>query len=196
MKIDDLLYATKKELSPARFEHTLRVKETAVKFATKMGIDKEKTSIAAILHDYCKFWSKEKLRFWIQEYQLPDDLLGYHWELWHAPVGAKVAAVRFGITDKEILQAIHYHTTGRPQMSELEKVIFLADLVEPGRNFPGVEKLRVYAEVNFDQAILKAVDHTICFLVEKKQKIYPLTFLARNYFLEVVNEKDFREESI
>lgn len=196
MQIESYIEAIKQELPPARFEHTLRVQKLAVKFAEQMGIDKERTSIAAVLHDYCKFWPKEKLVSWIRKCKLPDDLFDYHPELWHAPVGAEVAAHHFRITDEEILQAIRYHTTGRPQMSPLEKIIFLADLLEPGRCFPGIEELRSYAEKDMDHAIWKALDHTICFLVEKRQKIYPLTLLARNDFLEIVTEKDLREESI
>lgn len=196
MQIEQLIESTRRELPRARFEHTLRVQKLAVKYAEQMGIDKERTSIAAILHDYCKFWSNEKLISWIRKYNLPNDLLDYHPELWHAPVGAEVAARHFGITDQEILQAIRYHTTGRPQMSQLEKIIFLADLLEPARRFPGVEELRALAANDFDQAIWKALDQTIGYLIEKQQKIYPLTLMARNYFLEIVTKKDLREESI
>ncbi len=195
MQIEHLLEAVRQELPAPRFEHTLRVQKLAVKFAQRMGIDKDRTSIAAILHDYCKFWPKEKLVSWIRKYKLPDDLLDYHSELWHAPVGAEVAARHFGIMDEEILQAIRYHTTGRPCMSTLEKIIFLADLLEPGRRFPGVEELRSDADRDIDWAVWKALDHTICYLVERRQKIYPLTMLARNYFLEIAREKDLREES-
>ena len=190
MQIEQLIESTRRELPRARFEHTLRVQKLAVKYAEQMGIDKERTSIAAILHDYCKFWSNEKLISWIRKYNLPNDLLDYHPELWHAPVGAEVAARHFGISDQEILQAIRYHTTGRPQMSQLEKIIFLADLLEPARRFPGVEELRALAANDFDQAIWKALDQTIGYLIEKQQKIYPLTLMARNYFLEIVTKKD------
>lgn len=196
MQIEQFIESIKRELPSARFEHTLRVQKLAVKYAEQMGIDKERTSIAAILHDYCKFWSDEKLISWIRKYNLPSDLLDYHPELWHAPVGAEVAARHFGISDQEILQAIRYHTTGRPQMSQLEKIIFLADLLEPERRFPGVEELRALAAKDINQAIWKALDQTIGYLIEKQQKIYPLTLMARNYFLEIVTKKDLREESI
>lgn len=196
MKIEHYVEAVKQELPSARFEHTLRVKNLAVKFAEQMGIDRERISIAAIFHDYCKFWPKEKLAAWIRECKLPNDLLDYHPELWHAPVGAEVVARRFQIHDEDILQAIRYHTTGRPNMSQLEKIIFLADLIEPGRRFPGVEELRSLAEKDFDRAIWRALDQTICYLIEKQQKIYPLTLMARNYFLETVVDSDLREESI
>lgn len=190
MQIERFIQAVKQELPTKRFEHTLRVQKLAVKFADQMGIDKDRTSIAAILHDYCKYWSKEKLITWIQNCKLPKDLLEYHPELWHAPVGAEVATRHFGVSDEEILQAIRYHTTGRPQMTQLEKIIFLADLIEPGRSFPGVENLRMAAEKDIDYAVLKAFDHTIQFLVTQRQKIYPLTNMARNYYVDVVTEKN------
>lgn len=196
MQIEHLLEAVRQELPAPRFEHTLRVQKLAVKFAQRMGIDKDRTSIAAILHDYCKFWPKETLASWIRKCELPSDLLDYHPDLWHAPVGAEVVARRFQIDDEEILQAIRYHTTGRPNMSQLEKIIFLADLIEPGRQFPGVDELRSLAAKDFDRAILKALDQTICYLIEKRQKIYPLTLFARNFLLETVVDSDLREESI
>jgi predicted HD superfamily hydrolase involved in NAD metabolism len=158
-----------------------------------MGADKEKVRIAAILHDYCKYWSPEELISWIKRFDLPADLLDYHPELWHAPVGAEVAREEFGIEDEEILNGIRYHTTGRPGMSLVEKIIFLADYIEPGRQFPGVDLVRNYAKIDIDKAILQALDNTICYLIERKQSIYPLTLLTRNSFLELV--KKSKEES-
>lgn len=196
MDIEALLQQTKLTLPTARFEHTIRVHDTAVRMATQRGINIDKVRVAAILHDYCKFWSKDQLAKWIQDHKLPADLFDYHHALWHAPVGAEVAAVLFGIDDEEILQAIRYHTTGRPRMSPVEKVIFVADLIEPGRQFPKVEILREYAEQDLDLAVLKALDSTICFLIEKGQKVYPLTMLARNDYLERVMHHKNKEESV
>lgn len=195
MDLDTFIQATKNELPLSRWEHTLRVKETAEKLAVREGVDLEKTQIAAILHDYCKFWPDDKMIYWIQNYQLPQDLLNYHKELWHSFVGAEVAKRLFGIEDDEILNAIRYHTTGREQMSKLEKIIWLADYMEPGRQFPGVDEVRALADRSLDQAILKALDNTITFLIERGQKIYPLTIYARNDILEQV-QKSLREESI
>ncbi|TCS94799.1 bis(5'-nucleosyl)-tetraphosphatase (symmetrical) YqeK [Hazenella coriacea] len=190
MDRDFLLQVTQKQLTPQRWEHTLRVAETAVALAEREGSEPQKADIAGILHDYCKFWSEEHLRSWIEKYKLPQDLLHHHKELWHGPVGAEVARVELGIEDEDILNAIRYHTSGRPHMSKLEKIIYLADYIEPGRRFPGVGEVRELAQYDLDQAVLKAMNNSIIFLIERKQKVYPLTLLARNDMLDQVVQKD------
>jgi predicted HD superfamily hydrolase involved in NAD metabolism len=159
------------------------------------GVDPYRAETAAILHDFCKFWPDRQLIEWIRSRNLPPDLLEYNKELWHAPVGAEVARERFGITDEEILNAIRYHTSGRPGMSKLEKIIFLADYIEPGRRFPGVDEVRETARRDLERAVLMAMDNTIRFLLERGQKVYPLTLLARNHMLDEVEQKNLREES-
>jgi predicted HD superfamily hydrolase involved in NAD metabolism len=196
MDLERLLDATRRQMSETRWEHTLRVRETALELARREKVDPGKTEIAAILHDYCKFWRDDELIHWIHEYRLPSDLLCYNKELWHAPVGAEVARVEFGILDEDILNAIRYHTSGRPGMSKLEKIIFLADYIEPGRRFPGVDEVRELAARDLDQAVLRAMDNTIIFLISRGQKVYPLTMLARNGMLDEVHEKALREESV
>lgn len=195
MDRDIIVEATKSQLTPARWEHTLRVAETAVELAKREQVDPNRADIAAILHDYCKFWPAEELVSWIKQYQLPEDLLHYNKELWHAPVGAEVARVKWGISDEDILNAIRYHTSGRPRMSKLEKIIYLADYIEPGRRFPGVDEVRELAQMDLDQAVLQAMNNSIIFLIERRQKVYPLTMLARNDMLEQIAEKHLREES-
>lgn len=184
MNREYLLQATRKQLTPARWEHTLRVADTAVRLAKRENIDPDRAEIAAILHDYCKFWPEEDLILWIEKCHLPPDLLSYNKELWHAPVGAEVARKELGIDDEDILNAIRYHTSGRPGMSKLEKIIFLADYIEPGRRFPGVDQVRELSENDLDQAVLQALNNTIIFLIERGQKVYPLTLLARNDMLD------------
>ena len=100
---------------------------------------------------------------------IPKDLLDYHHELWHAPAGAYLVQQEVGITDAEILDAIRYHTTGRVGMTLLEKVIYLADYIEPGRKFPGVDEVRQLAKHNLNQAVCQALENTIYFLERQKQ---------------------------
>jgi predicted HD superfamily hydrolase involved in NAD metabolism len=186
MNLDEIIQATKEQMPQSRWEHTLRVRDTALKLAEKLQLSLSKVEIAALLHDYAKFWPDEQLISWIKKYQLPSDLLQYNKELWHGPVGAEVARRKWKILDEEILNAICYHTTGRPAMSLLEKVIFLADYIEPARKFPGVDEVRNLAEKNLDQALLQSLDNTLTFLISRRQKVYPLTLLTRNYYLELV----------
>ena len=192
---EKLMEATRRQMPSSRWEHTLRVVETAVELAERTGADPEKAEIAAILHDYCKFWPEEKQREWILRHRLPQDLLQYNKELWHAPVGAEAVREELGIDDEEVLNAIRSHTTGRPGMSLLEKVIFLADYIEPGRSFPGVEEVRRLAREDLDRAILKSLDNTIVYLVGRRLKVYPLTVITRNDLLDKIPQTHPKEES-
>jgi predicted HD superfamily hydrolase involved in NAD metabolism len=110
----------------------------------------------------------------------PTDLLDYNSELWHAPAGAYLVQKEAGITDSDVLDAIRFHTSGRPGMTLLEKIIYLADYIEPGRHFPGVDEVRDMAKENLDRALLKAVQNTILFLMKKNQTVYPDSFYTYN----------------
>lgn len=172
----DYLDRTREQLPLSRWEHTLRVVETAAILAERFDADKEKVDTASILHDYCKFWTAEELIFAIKQYKLPQDLLLYNQELWHGPVASVVASKELGIEDQEILHAIFYHTTGRPNMSLVEKVVFLADYIEPARKFPGVDATRLLAQENLDDAIVLALKQMIQFLISSGQRVYPITY--------------------
>ncbi|MBO8172927.1 MAG: bis(5'-nucleosyl)-tetraphosphatase (symmetrical) YqeK [Bacillaceae bacterium] len=175
------LEKVKEQLTEPRYQHTLGVMETAVKLAERYGADTHKAELAAILHDYCKYWKQDKLEQIILETpHIPDDLIDYGVELWHAPAGAEVVKRDLNVTDEEVLDAIRYHTSGRAGMTLLDKVIWMADYIEPGRDFPGVDEVRKLAESDLDQAMLRALDNTIMFLIQKGKKIYPRTLAARN----------------
>lgn len=181
MNREELLSKVKEQMTDHRFMHTLGVAATAVALAERFGADAQKAELAGLLHDFCKFWDKGKMREIVErESSLPGELLDYDKELWHAPVGAIVARQELGIQDQEILDAIAYHTSGRPGMSRLEKILWLADYIEPGRQFPGVEEVRELAEQDLDLALLQALGNTITFLVKQKKKIYPLTLHTYN----------------
>lgn len=183
MDRDVALQQVKEHLTEERYQHTLGVMETAIMLAKRYGVDENKAQLAAIFHDYAKFRPKDEMRQIIISEKMPEILLEFHPELWHAPVGAYLVEKEQGIIDQEITQAIRYHTSGRPQMTMLEKVIYLADYMEPGRDFPGVEEVRTIAKKDINQALFSALRKTILFLLEKKRPIYPDTFHAYNYFL-------------
>ncbi|WP_251554773.1 bis(5'-nucleosyl)-tetraphosphatase (symmetrical) YqeK [Neobacillus muris] len=180
MERETALNFVKPQLTEHRYEHTLGVMETAISLAKKYGGHEKKAEIAAIFHDYAKFRPKEEMKQIIIEQNFPQDLLDFNAELWHAPVGAYLTKKEAGITDEEILNAIRYHTSGRPGMTLLEKIVYLADYIEPGRQFPGVEEVRQMAAENLDQALIKAVQNTIMFLMKKNQQVYPETFHTYN----------------
>ncbi|MFD0827475.1 bis(5'-nucleosyl)-tetraphosphatase (symmetrical) YqeK [Neobacillus sp. M.A.Huq-85] len=180
MERNEALKVVKKQLTDHRYQHTLGVMETAIILAKQVGADEKKAELAAIFHDYAKFRPKEEMREIILTQGFPQDLLEYNAELWHAPAGAYLVEKEAGITDTEVLTAIRYHTSGRIGMSLLEKVIYLADYIEPGRHFPGVEEVREMAKENLDKALIKSIQNTISFLLKKNQPIYPETFQTYN----------------
>lgn len=178
---EDLLKKTEAQVKGERFTHILGVIDTAIRLAHRFGVDPEKAEIAAILHDYCKAWDVERMKESLLAHN-DSSWLSYSAVLWHSPVAMYVAREEFQIDDLELLYAIYYHTTGRAAMTPLEKVIWVADYIEPNRNFPGVEQARALAEDNLDQALLFGLSQTIKYLVDKGQAIYPLTFEAYNYY--------------
>ncbi|MFD0962207.1 bis(5'-nucleosyl)-tetraphosphatase (symmetrical) YqeK [Paenibacillus chungangensis] len=184
MKRDQLIERVKAEMPERRWLHTEGVMAAAVVLAERFGEDAERAELAAILHDVAKYWPVDRMELIISEQHLPGDLLAYDKELWHAPVGAWVAQHEFGVTDNEVLDAIRYHTSGRSGMSKLEKIVWLADYIEPGRDFPGVDRIRELSAKNLEESMLAAFDNTIAFLIAKGKRIYPLTIDARNDLIQ------------
>ena len=180
MKFEQLLEEMKERMPEKRWIHTKGVTTTAIRLSEIYGVDPEKAEIAGILHDFVKYADKEWLREKIVEEGMDPLLLEYHHELWHAPVGSYVAEHEYGIKDKDILNAIKYHTTGRVGMSDLEKIIYIADMIEPSRQYPGVEILREIAEKDLEEAMIQCIQHSIAYLVNNKQTIYPDSFHCYN----------------
>jgi len=180
MKIEEARQIIKPIMTNKRYEHTLRVAETAVELAKIYDADLYEAELAALLHDYAKCLELDELRRWIETNPLPKDLLLHHYELWHGPVGALMVKRKFGINQQAILDAIHYHTTGRAHMSKLDMIIFLADYIEPGRDFPGLEEVREIGKTNLEKGCWLASRNTIQYLMAKKSAIYPESFHAYN----------------
>ncbi|MBH5317020.1 bis(5'-nucleosyl)-tetraphosphatase (symmetrical) YqeK [Paenibacillus sp. GSMTC-2017] len=174
------------EMPEKRWKHTEGVMATAIILANRYGEDAKRAELAAILHDVAKFWPTVRQGNVIRDNNLPIDVLNYDKELWHASVGAWVAEHEFGVTDVGVLDAIRYHTSGRRGMTKLEKIVWLADYIEPGRDFPGVDHVRAISEVNLEEAILAGLDGTLSFLIAKGVRIYPLTIEARNSLIEEI----------
>lgn len=180
MDRETALNKVRPQLTEHRYQHTLGVMESAIELANRYGADPKKAEIAAIFHDYAKFRPKDEMMQIIIEQSMDPLLLKFNSELWHAPVGAYLTEKEAGIFDSEILDAIRYHTSGRPQMTLLDKIIYLADYIEPGRHFPGVEEVREMAKVNLTNALIQAIKNTIIFLMKKNQPVYPDTFITYN----------------
>lgn len=193
MNLEALREATRRQMPEKRWNHTLGVVETAVRLAEKYGADKDKAELAALLHDYAKAWPISRQEQVIREHDLPQDLLDYDKELWHAHAGAWAVRTEHGIEDEEVLDAIRYHTSGRENMTLLDKIVCLADYMEPGRSFPGVDRIRELAESSLEEALVAGFDSTITHLIELGKRIYPLTVIARNALISEIKTQKQKE---
>jgi len=174
----------KERLSASRAAHSLRVMETALDMARGRKVDRDRVCLAALLHDYAKDLPSEellaiarrnRLLTCVAEEMQPD--------LLHGPVGAWLCRKDLLVDDREVLLAIHYHTTGRVNMSLLEIIIYLADLVEPGRRYKGVDELRNACASGLARGMLCAFDSTIRYVLDREFLLHPLTIEARNWLL-------------
>lgn len=179
-EIPDFEAHLKTMLKPERFAHSLGVRDTAAQMAEIFGADVEKARIAGLLHDNAKNMDNIYSRCTDLEVELD----GFEKEnpgLVHAKLGAETAKCEFYITDSEILDAIRWHTVGRPKMSLLEKIVFVADLTEPGRSFPDADFLRKLAFSDIDKALFECVSSTIKINKMRGAKIHPNAY-------EIINE--------
>ncbi len=157
-------------LSIGRYKHTLGVVETAEKLAVFYGVEVEKAKIAALLHDCAKDYPSELTTRLCKECHIKiDDVIRKNINLAHGFLGAKVAKKEYEVHDKEILDAIKYHTFGRENMTLLDKIIFIADYIEPNReDFAGLTEVRKLAYEDIDKAMIVALQTTIQFTEAKK----------------------------
>ena len=166
MNVTEAKEKIKNTLSEKRYAHTIRVVETSERLGQQYGEEnKEDIKLAAMLHDYAKCFTVETLKKDIKKYNLPTTLLNYHHELWHGPVAAAIMEQDYGIKNKDILNAVYFHTTGRAGMTTLEYIIFVADYIEPGRQFPGVDSVRELAKTDIILAAKSANKNTITHLM-------------------------------
>lgn len=180
MSYDQLVCRLKRTLSTHRYQHCRRVEKTAIKMAKQFHIDELRAGLAGLLHDYAKEKSDTDFKQMITKQNLDPELLTYGNAIWHGVVGQYFVQQELGIDDKQILQAIARHTVGDPKMTVLDKIVFVADYVEPGRHFPGVEQARQALAGGLDQAVAYELQHTILYLAQKRQKIYPTSVATYN----------------
>lgn len=167
-----------------RYEHTLSVAYTAANLAACHGGDVEKALIAGMLHDCAKSIPDHKLLDICEKHHLPISREERKKpSLLHAKVGSHLAHKKYKMTDQDILNAICYHTTGRPQMSLLEKIIFVADYMEPGRRqAPRLEQIRRMSYTDLDQAVLMILEDTLAYLQANAAVIDQTTQETYNYY--------------
>ena len=186
-----------KYLDEARFEHTMGVMYTCAALAMVYGYDLEDAQAAGLLHVSAKcIPNKKKLKLCSQHDIPVSDFEKEHPFLLHAKLGAYVASSKYDIKDEEILTAITYHTTGRPGMSLLEKIVFVADYIEPRRNkASNLSKLRQMAFIDIDRTVYEIMDQTLRYLKAKKVPIDSLTKKSCDYYRALCGEKDVENET-
>lgn len=173
-------------LKPKRLEHSINVAKCAIKLSEIYGYDKEKAYLAGLVHDCAKYFTKEQIDSYVEKYNIELDPLEVdNIALSHSIIGSFAIQDVFNIQDMDIINAVRYHTTGRENMSTLEKIIFMADMIEEGRNFPGVDELRKLSfNGQLDKALITSLNNTIKFVIENNQLIHPRSVSARNYLMQ------------
>ncbi len=175
-------------LKPKRMPHVLGTEHEAAVLARRYGADVTSARIAALLHDCTKKLSMEEQLALCEQYGIAlDELERKNLKLLHAKTGAAIARDLFGVSD-EIYWAIYWHTTGKADMTKLEKVIYLADYIEPSRDFPGVEKLRRAVHADLEHGLLMALEDSIEEMRQRGNPVHPNTVEARDYLLRGKNQ--------
>ena len=182
--LEDAYDCVKGSIKEKRFIHTLGVVSVAKKLAKINGVEEEKAELAALCHDIAKNISKEDMEkiISINNVILTEDERNT-FELWHAILAPVVAKQKLNIQDEEVLSALRWHTTGKENMTKLEKIIYIADMIEPSRVFEGVEEIRKETLKNLDKGVLLGLTHSIKYLLEKGNPIDINTIKARNYLI-------------
>ena len=180
LPLEQLRPAALSYLKHKRIPHVLGTEEEAVRLAERYGADVEKARVAALLHDCTKKLNMEEQKVLCRQYGIVlDELEDKALKLLHAKTGAAIARDVFGVDD-EIYNAILWHTTGRAGMTLLEKIIYLADYIEPTRDFPGVEELRKACYEDLDKGLLMGLEMTVREMTEMGNPIHHNTLAARD----------------
>lgn len=183
-EFDEILDYLKKKQSTKRFRHTLGVAYTATALAMRYGENLKSAEMAGLLHDVAKPLNDEEELEFCKEKKLDiSELEKNNPFLLHGKIGSFMAEEKFGIDDKDILNAIYYHTTGRPGMSLLEKIIYIADYIEPSRKVqPNLDAIRKIAFEDIDRALVWILKDTLDYLNNKDGAIDPMTQKTYDYY--------------
>jgi predicted HD superfamily hydrolase involved in NAD metabolism len=168
----------RRRLTAARYEHSLRVARTAEGLARRHGEDPERARLAGLYHD----WARDLPEAELLACAARLGLSGASPAVLHGPVAARLLPPTPGV-DEQVRAAVDRHTTGAPGMSRLDMVVYLADLIEPGRAFPGVEEMRRLADEDLEGATLAAMDATLRYLIDRGLPLDPRGVAARNDLL-------------
>lgn len=169
--IDKIKKDLKDNLSEYRYNHSLNVALVCVELANIYGVDSDKAYLAGLVHDIAKEFSEEEFNYYIKKYNLP--LLDNEFnKLKHSYVGAVFLKEKYNMDD-DICRAVKLHTIASSDMKLLDKILFVADKIEPGKDYPGIEEEREVAKKDIDRALLLCLENNYKKLVSKDKKMYP-----------------------
>lgn len=191
-KIIDIQQKLQHELDEERYQHTLGVMYTSAALAMRHCCDMEQALLAGLLHDCAKcIPNEEKIRI-CQTQGIPvSDVERANPSLLHAKLGAYLAKEQYQVTDSNVLNAISSHTTGRPEMTLLEKIVYIADYMEPGRrNLPNMEEVRFLAFQDIDACLLRILKDSLVYLKTRKMPIDPTTEQTYIYYDQTLGKKE------
>ncbi|WP_304653085.1 bis(5'-nucleosyl)-tetraphosphatase (symmetrical) YqeK [uncultured Ligilactobacillus sp.] len=180
---EELIAKIKEQVSEKRFKHILGVEQAALELAQANDYELEKASVAALVHDYAKERSDSEFKALIAQTGLDQDLLNWNNFIWHGVVGAEIIKKELKITDEEILNAVRHHTVGAKEMTTLDQIVYVADYIEPGRDFPGVDQARQIAAKSLRAAVEFETKHTLLYLMNNNKTIYPAAILTYNAYV-------------
>jgi len=187
MDLDKIRKDLRRLLDKERFKHSLSVEKTARMLAGIYGADEERAALAGLLHDCAKYMSGRELLSKAKSRGLKfHSSFERQPHLLHGPVSAFIARERFKVLDKGILAAIRNHTSGRPGMTRLEEIIYLADHIEPGRDYKNIGNIRRWAKKDINRTIALVAGEMLKYLLSRNKEIYPGTLTTRNYYLKKI----------
>ncbi|MBN2557759.1 MAG: 23S rRNA (uracil(1939)-C(5))-methyltransferase RlmD [Clostridia bacterium] len=185
MNIENIKSKLRESLGDERYRHSVLTADTALKLAGVHGCDLKKTEIAGLLHDCAKGLDTSGQLMLLMDEGFDSELAMVP-KVIHGPCGAIIAKRDYGVNDEEILDAIRYHAFGRPAMTLLDKIIFIADAIEPERDFPGVDKLRKVSFKDINRAVLMSLEGTRQKVMEDKELWYAGSRDALEYYEELL----------
>lgn len=191
-KILKIQHTLKKELDENRYHHTLGVMYTSASMAMRYDVDVQKALYAGLLHDCAKCIPSDKKIRLCEKYGLPvSSVEKENPSLLHARLGAYLAHEKYGVKDEEIIYAIESHTTGRPGMSMLEKIVYIADYIEPGRReLPNMADVRQFAFRDIDECLYRILKDSLVYLDSKNITVDPMTQRTYDYYKKEMGKED------
>ena len=190
-QVKDKIAFLEQHLSKKRFQHSCNVARAAKQLAQRYGADQEKAYFAGLLHDICKEQPFEEQReLMLAGDFAPDEAELHSRKLWHGIAGAYFIQTEFDVTDRDILNAVRFHTVGREGMSLLEEIIYIADMLSDERDYKGVTKMRKHACEDLQAAMLTALTDAIGSVLKKGGMIPQYTIAAYNSYLLSAQIKD------